>query len=921
MKRLFLLLTRLASQPLSWARAITRRSRLEAEMEAELASHLNLLTADLIRLGQPPAEARRNARIALGSAVDAKEGMRRSLGLRLWDDLYADVRYGARMLRKSPGFTFIAAFSLALAIGANTTIFSLARQILYQRLAVPHPETLRLLAWAGDDHVVVHAMWGEWDNLPGSGIQCTSFSYPVYHQLQARSAAAGLNLAAFKDDTMNATVAGEARSAEAEFVSGNFYDLVGVRTQLGRSIQPSDDAIPGSGAVAVISDGLWARQYGRSPSVLGQTLRLNQAVVTIVGVNPPGFTGAKSVQQSPDIFIPLSMQPVVDPKGENSLIEDQEMWWLNSIGRIAPGIPDTQAQAALGAAFQAAVRATLPLKTGDSLPRLVLSDGSRGMHPTDNLFRKPLYVLLTMTGFVLLLACVNIANLMLARGAHRQREMSVRLALGAGRRRILRQMLTESLMLSLLGGISGMFLAYLGRNVLPSLLSNPWENNALNVPFDWLVFTFAAAVTLATGLLFGLAPAFGAARAEVGTALKDTAQTTTRRRKGLGGKSIVGFQVALSTLLVIGALLFLRTLFALNTINVGFPTDHLLLFGINPPSLRYPDGKDIQLYQRLEQAFAAIPGVQSVAASDPPLLSGNMSVTGFSIEGAKSAKQNLPPQKRLAVGNDFFHTMGVPITAGRSFGPQDTTTSAKVAIINQALAKERFPGINPLGKRFSTAGDKGPWIEIVGISADTRYASLRDPAPAQFFLPYIQMEKRDGLTYELRTQLDPSTLVPTLRRTVAAIDPDLPLVDIRTQQEQIDSMMQMERTFAALTAGFGLLALSLACVGIYGVMAYSVSNRTNEIGIRLALGAMPRQVLAMVLRESTWISLAGVAIGLGAAALLTRLVKSMLYGLEPTDPFSLAGGAALLLVVGLAASWIPAHRAAAVQPMEALRHD
>jgi len=297
-----------------------------------------------------------------------------------------------------------------------------------------------------------------------------------------------------------------------------------------------------------------------------------------------------------------------------------------------------------------------------------------------------------------------------------------------------------------------------------------------------------------------------------------------------------------------------------------------------------------------------------------------MSMMGLSVEGEKS-NEHPASQNRLTVGNDFFHTFGIPMTAGRSFGPQDTATSVKVAIINQALAKKRFPGINPLGKRFSTAGDKGPWIEIVGVSADTRYASLRDPAPAQFFVPYIQQPGVGGLTYELRTPLEASALVPILRRTVAAIDPDLPLIDIRTQQEQIDGNMQMERTFAALTAGFGVLALSLACVGIYGVMAYSVSNRTNEIGIRLALGAMPRQVLTMVLRESTWISLAGVVVGLGAALLLTRLVKSMLYGLEPTDPLSLIGGAALLLAVGLLASWLPARRASGIEPMEALRHE
>jgi predicted permease len=888
-------------------------------MEAELACHLEQLTADLVRGGLAPEEAARRARIAMGALTVTKEGMRASLGLRWWDEFWADLRYAWRLLRKSPGFTAIAAASLALAIGANTTIFSIAKQLIYQRLGVPHADELRMLRWTGDGRQSF-SMWGDFDPAPGGGTKGSIFPYPVYLELRAHNAVMQ-DLFAFKEDGMNATVRGDAQRVSVSMVSGNFYAGLGVRPQLGRGIEPADDAVAGSGAVAVISDGLWQREFGRSPSALGQTITVNQVHFTIAGVNPRGFTGAKNVQSSPDIFVPLSMQPLVDPKGRNGgLLDDADLWWVNMMARTKPGMNDSQARAALDVQLAAAIRRTMALKTGDSLPRFELADGSRGLYAyTDRIFRKPMYLLLALTGMVLLLACANIANLLLARGAQRQREMSVRLALGAGRGRVLRQLLTESLLLAALGGVGGVLLGYLGRNAIPKLLANAWEQNQLSVPMDWGVLAFAASVTLLTGLLFGLAPAWQAARAEVSSSLKETAQTASRRRRGLSGKALVCFQIALSTLLVVGAGLFLRTLVALDSIDVGFRTDHLVLFEVNPPLKRYGPGKDIQLHQRLERGFAALPGVEGVAPSWTAYIANDMSNDDFFPEG--EAGNRHPPEDVNAVGNDFFRTMGIPVLVGRSFDAQDTSTSEKVAIVNEALAKKRFPNVNPVGKRFKTGDDKPVWVRIVGVCADTRYADLRVPPPPQFFMPYAQQPEVGGMTYAIRTRLSPTALLPALRHVVQQNDADLPMVDVRTQQEQIDANMQMERTLAALTSGFGVLALALACVGIYGTMAYSVARRTNEIGIRLALGALPRQVLGMVLREASWLSLAGIGVGLGAALLLTRLVKSMLYGLQPADPLSLTGGAALLVAVALVASWVPARRAAGVQPMEALRHE
>ncbi|MGA8741400.1 MAG: ABC transporter permease [Terracidiphilus sp.] len=915
---------RIFAQMHSWLRAMRHRRRLESDMEAELQLHLEHLTDDLIRAGLPPAEAARRARIALGPALVHKEGMRGSLGLRWFDELSADVRFGIRILAKSPGFTLIAALSLALAIGANTTIFAMGKQLLFDRLNVPHPEQLRMLRWNGDGHEVVQSMWGDFDSTAEGGMTSSVFSYPVYEQLRDHNQKLQ-DLIAFKEDGMNATVRGNAQRVNAALVSGNFYAALEVRPQLGRALQPSDDAVPGSGSVAVISDGLWQKQYGRSPSVLGQTVTLNQAVVTIVGVNPRGFTGVKNVLAPPDLFVPISMQPVVDPKGKTSLLTDATMWWVNVVARTKPGVKDSEAQAALDVQLRAAVRATMPMAAGDTLPRLALVEGSRGLHYADRMFKKPIFVLSGFTAFVVLLACANIANLLLARGAQRQREMSVRLALGAGRARILRQLLTESLLLAAIGGAGGILLGYIGSGALPMLLTNAWERSDASFvrrPFDWGVFAFTVSVTLITGVIFGSAPAWLAARAEVSSSLKETAQRTSRRRKGLAGKSIVAFQIALSTLLVVGAGLFVRTLVKLNSVDVGFQADHLVLFEISPPAYRYQGPKSVQLHQQLEQRFAAVPGVERVAPGSLAYISQSMDDTDFFPEGEIINPKEKHAEYENSVGTDFFPTLGIPILAGRGFGLQDTSTSPKVGIINQSLARKRFPNSNPIGKRFKADRDTpSDWIQIVGICADTRYSDLRGNPPPQFFLPYAQQASVGTLTYQVRTRVEPSALFPALRQVVQSVDRDLPIIDFRTQREQINATMQIERAFAALTAGFGVLALALACVGIYGIMAYSVAQRTNEIGIRLALGAQPGQVRSMILRESTWLTVVGILAGAGSALLLTRLVKSMLYGVAPNDPVTLAAGVALLLGVAVAAAWIPARRAASVQPMEALRHE
>jgi predicted permease len=918
------------SQLRSYLKSFLHRDSVESGIDAELRSHIELRAEDLLRSGLSPEEALRRARIEFGPVESHKENIRSSLGLRLLDELRADLRYAVRMLSRSPGFTFIAVASLALGIGANTIIFTLAKGVLLDRLAVPQPDQLRLFAIIRDNHSPLHRFWGDYYKTP-DGLSIThSISYPVYQLMRQQNLAKPVleDLFAFKSlgdfNRFTATVDGHAGTVTGELVSGNFYQQLGIQPVLGRAIQPSDDDAPGSGPVAVISDGLWARLFGRSPSVIGKTIQLNLIPITIVGVNPPGFTGATSVQISPDVFLPFSMQNTLMPAQNVSLLEDPNEWWMSIMGRARPGISDEAAHAAFAVWLEQDIRATVPVPKDASMPTFVLESGGQGLASATHNYAMPVYVLSALTGFVLLLACANLANLLLARSAARQREMSVRLALGASRSRVLRQVLTESLLLSSLGGIAGFALGYLGRNIIPHLLSSAWRPAPLNARFDLRIFAFTAAVSILTGILFGLAPAWQATRTDVNTALKDASASATRRRKGLAGKSIVVFQIALSMLLVVGAGLFARSLINLNTTNLGFDPRNLLLFNIQAPPTRYPAPQNIALHQRIEERLAEVPGVESVALVENPLVAHNISNTNFEPTGQPKPTGDNQYRDYNTVGRNFFETYRIPILYGRSFGPTDTATSPLVAVINQSLAHSAYPNVDPVGRTFVTElnqGDPETIYQIIGVSADTKYDRLQGDPPPTFYTLYRQRKGEQFITYTIKTQLSPAAILPALRNAVESVDKDLPLRDIRTQTEQIDASISQQRLFATLTAGFGLLALVLACIGIYGIMAYNVARRTSEIGVRMALGARARQVLFMILGESSWLAGLGVAAGLISAIALTRFVGSMLYDLKPSDPTTLIAATLILLAVAIAAAYGPARRASRIDPMQALRHE
>ncbi len=843
--------------------------------------------------------------------------------------LVQDMRYAVRQLRKSPGFAVVAVASLALAIGANTTIFSFANQMLLMRIGVPHPEQLRALEVVGDDSMAVHDSWGSSYMGADGRRHVESFTMPVYRQLRAQNTVLE-DIVAFKLLWgMNVTAAVNAQTAGAELVSGNFYGQMQVKPQLGRPILPSDDGAPGTGTVAVLSDAFWHHAFGGSPEVLGKTISINTIPFTIIGVNPASFTGPDGFSNAePQIFLPLSMISILHPGVKYNDPLGPDLWWLQLMARTKPSVSAVQAQLALDTALSAAVRGTVTLEKKDTMPHLALGDGSRGaaVQMRKLRFGKPIYVLLGLAGLVLLLACANIANLMLARAAARQREMGVRMALGAGRTRILRQVLTESLLLSALGGAAGLFLGYLGRDIIPRLNSNAWEGSRPSVAFDWRVFGFTAAITLVTGVFFGVAPAWRATGVAINTALKEGSRSATRRRKAWSGKVIVGFQIALSTLLVMSAAFFVRTIINLNHVDPGFSAKNLLLVGVNPPKKLYPSPKDTALEHRMEEAFAVLPGVQGVTLANVPLIADSMWRSGFDVEGDKvprfDGKDDRSGVDLDDVGGDFFSVMKIPILAGRGFNAQDTETSVPVSVINQSLARLYFPNTNPIGKRFRMGdGADSKWMTIIGVCADMRYNNMRDDPPPLHFDLYRQRSDIGGVTFMVRSPLTAGELLPMLRNAAKQIDPDLPLTSIRTQQEQIDADMQQERLFASLTVGFGFLALVLACVGIYGIMAYTVSQRTNEFGIRLALGALRGQIRGMVLREAAWIAGCGVVLGAAATLALARLVQAMLFGVKPYDPVSLAGSGVLLLGLALLASFVPAQRATLIDPMEALRNE
>lgn len=904
-------------------RGLFGQRRTGHELEDEIQLHIQMLMDRFILQGMAPNDARAAAQRQFGNATLLREHHNEKRSFPFVVTLWRDLRFGLRQLQRNPLLAFVAITSLALGIGANTAIFTAAKRVLFDTLPVANPEQLRLLTWVSGQDQPVPAVWGDVAQNSSGGLTSNGFSYPVLEAMRQRTDAVQA-LIAFKDAPVAVTIDGHSEMINGELISGNGFQALGVQAELGRTLIATDDLPPGNGPVAVISDGYWTQRFARSPLVLGQVISLNGVPVTIAGVIRGRFAGLQ-MAGSDQIFVPLTMQPLILPRAQNgsvSLLNNPQSWWVQILVRQRPEVSDGRAQAELDTTLRQAAQPALK-RTGDlNRFHLQLEPGERGLDDLRGAYAQQSYVLLGLAGLVLLLACLNLANLLLARSATRQRELSTRMALGASRGSIMRQMLTESLLLSSFGGAAGLLLGYLGRNVIPRLLENSSGPEPVQVAFDWRVLLFTMGISFATGILFGLAPAWQATRAAGHAGLRESGGTTANRHRLWFDKSLVIGQIALSTILLMGAGLFVHTLLNLNRISLGFETDHILLFHLRLPRARYTDAQMTSFFKQLEEKLAALPGVRSVSVSNIGIIGDGGSGASLRVLGPPQEKDPTYVQTN-AVGADFFETLGIPVLQGRALNRHDTSTSPKVAVVNRALAQQFFPNENPIGKMFETDPEdvEGP-IQIVGIAANTRYAELREATPPTFFVPYVQeVNGPSRMMVEIRTVGNPGTVLLEVRGALESLDRDLPMVDVRTMKEQVRSTMTDERALAQLAGGFSVLALVLAGIGIYGIMAYAVNTRTAEIGLRIALGARTNQVLSRIVREAIWLTSAGIVFGSIAAFWLTRFIQVMLYGLGNADALAVGGTAFLLLSVSLVAAFAPARRASRIDPIRALRHD
>jgi macrolide transport system ATP-binding/permease protein len=891
---------------------LLHRDRFEREIDEEMRHHLALKAEE-----QGSAEA---ACREFGNITLLKEDSRTMWIGTFWEQLAQDIRYGLRAMTANKLFSAMAVLSLALGIGANTAIYSFMDAIMLKAMPVRHPEELVILNLSskGETPVVRHSHGAGYEE-PGGGHTRPIFPYQAYEFLRGNNQVLSNLFAYANANRLNLVIDGLAELGEGEYVSGGYFSGLGVAPAAGRLIGPDDDR-EGATPVAAITYGFWQRRFGASPDVVGKSIQVNGKPFTIAGVASPGFFGVRS-QSNPEVFIPVRHFALVDNRGPRvgEWFHDPHGYWLEMMGRLRPGVTVAQAQAELSGKFHGWVSDTAANeKERANLPALWLQEGGSGVDGLRRQYAKPLYILMSMVGLILLIACANIANLLLARAEARRREMAVRLSLGAGRLRVVRQLLTESVLLSLMGGLLGIFFAAVGIRSLTWLLANGKENFTLHAALDWRVLGFTLLVSIATGFAFGLAPALQATRVDVAPALKETRASAGRRRSFSLSHVLVVAQIAISLLLVSAAGLFVRTLANLHAVNLGFNSENVLLFSLNGAQAGYDDTALKSLYSELQRRFRLLPGVRQATVTSLPLVAGWNDGTGVTIPGIQGESNTAVAQ----VGPGFFETMQIPILMGRAIDERDHDGAQITAVVNEVFVKKYFPKEAPIGRHFGFA--HGVDLEIVGVARTARYSSLKREIPPVTYLSCLQTVKDwpvKQVFFELRTSGDPLALAKTVRQIVHEVSPQVPVADITTQSRQIDATISSEKTFAELCTCFSALALVMACVGLYGTMAYAVTRRTSEIGIRMALGAERRRIIWMVLRQVLVLGTLGVSVGLAVVWETTAFLKSYLFGLQPNDPMALGGAVAILAGCAILAGYAPAWRASRIDPMAALRHE
>ena len=848
-----------------------------------------------------------------------------------------DLRYAARVLLHGKAWSAMVVLSLALGIGANTALFSATNGLLLRKVPIDDPDALVRFRHFGRHRMANNVSeYGSVTTTPGEQAGST-FSYPLFLELRKANQTLTDLAAGAPMSSVNVVVDGNAEIATAYLASGNYHQLLAVQAIRGRTLLPEDDHTTAA-PVATISAQYWNRRFGNDPDIVGTVVRANDTLVTIVGVTPPQFTGVmRVIADAPDLVFPLALDRSLTPAGAmypggptQSRLDQPTYWWLQIFGPLKPGVTAAQVEGNLAGVFEQAARegmasflASIPEKERNTtsnrnrneVSRLSISSAARGMYEHDQATLRGVTIISVVVALILLLVCANVANLLLSRAAARQKEISVRLSVGATRGKLVRQLLTESVLLAVVGGVLGLLVAYWGRQLLPGTVGQ--------APLDWRVLLFASAVALTSGVLFGIAPAMRVTGTNASDALKDTSRTVIASRTLLT-KSLLVVQVAISLVLLIGAGLFLRTVYNLRQVDVGFNPNNLVLFRVNPQLNRYEASRIASLYDQMVQRLSAEPGVRAVTLTNPPLLSGSTNSTSFMVQGRpyslEDARSQATTINRVRIAPNFFETMGMPLLRGRQFTDRDNVPPSSVAIINEAAVRKFFPNEDPIGRRFGNSPETSGQIEIVGIVRDAKYNALRDPAPATMYVPYAQYPV-GAMAFVIRTTADPSNAMPAVRAAVRQVDPNVPLMDMSTQMEQIERRFAQERVFAQAYSLFGGLALLVAAIGLFGLMSYSVTRRTTEIGIRMALGAERQTVLQMVMRESLLLVAIGAIVGVVAALGAGRFVTSLLYGLEPTDATTTALAVAVMLAVSAFAGYLPARRAARLDPMLALRHD
>jgi predicted permease len=838
--------------------------------------------------------------------------------------LMQDCRFAARMIRRSPGFAFIVILTLGLGIGANTAIFSLMDQVMLRLLPVKDPRALVQLDGPGP--------------FSGRTYNDRTFSYPMYVDFRDRSSTVFDGLIARFPTSATLTYRGQAERIDVEVISGNTFTVLGVSPVIGRALTPDDDRTPGAHPVAVISHSYWQRKFAGSPAALNQVVTVNSTPVTIVGIAPAGFAGVVATQ-IPDLFMPMAMKAQLTPTWND--LDNRRSRWVTMVGRLKPGLTVETAKARLDVVYQqineyelqqvpAFASASQTFRDRFRAKKLTLHPAGRGLSGLRQGVSTPLFVLMAMVGLVLLIACANVANLLLTRATARQREIAVRLALGASRGRLIRQTLTESLVLAISGGIVGLVLSIWIGDVLVGVMPSESVTRSLSTSPDVRVGLFTAALSFVTAVAFGLIPAFQASRTELNRTMREEAGSVSasghqaRFRKGL-----VVVQVALSMLLVAGGGLFARSLYNLKQLNPGFESENLVTFRVDPALNGYDQPRIKRFYDGLRQDLSRLPGVQSVSLAQVPALTDSVSARTVQVQGYQPKPDEDMNPWNNEVAPDYFRTLGMPLLMGREFNERDIAGAPLVAIVNESFARYYFPNENPIGKRFGWRVLNNPGaVEIVGVVKDSLYANMRQgtteesKTPRFVYSPYQQSEELNEMTVYLRTAGESMAgIQEQLRQAVRRADASLPIFALQTMDKTIDEALFNERMLALLSASFGLLATLLAAIGLYGVMSYTVSRRTREIGIRIALGAERSTVLWLVLREVAFLTVIGIGAGVPAALALSQLVKSQLFGIQPTDPLTLVIAATALALVALLAGYIPARRAAAVQPVLALRYE